>query len=75
MNGAEGAAAAAAAAAIASAIKASGNIVRLDPNNFQKILERSEAPLVVIAPEGFSTKSEQPLPGTCEVVKADEGEV
>jgi hypothetical protein len=76
--GAEAAAAAAAAAAIANAIKASGAIVRVDPGDFLKIVERGENQLVVIAPGGFFrnrhnyltsyrglfffTKSEQPLP-------------
>ena len=59
--GAGGAAAAgAAAAAIAQAIKASGAIVKVDPENFQGILDRQpEAPLVVEAQGGFfSTKYE-----------------
>ena len=47
-----GAAGAAAAAAIANAIKASGVLVRLDPEEFAKLLARAEAPLVVAA-EGF----------------------
>ncbi len=42
-----------AAAAIANAIKASGVIVRVEPRDSQKIVERCEAPLVVIAPGGF----------------------
>jgi hypothetical protein len=41
--------AAAAAAAIAQAIKASGAIVRLDPDNFAQIVHRAEAPIVVMA--------------------------
>ncbi len=55
MNGGAAAAAkaAVAAAAIANAIKASGAIVRVEPRDFQKIVERCEAPLVVIAPGGF----------------------
>ena len=48
-NGAE----AGAMAAIAQAIKASGAIVRLMPEEFLKILSRSEAPLVVIAKRLF----------------------
>ena len=69
--------AASAAAAIAEAIKASGAIVRMEPGDFQSILSRSEAPLVVQAQGGvfkanyqyltsykglcFFTKSSQPL--------------
>jgi hypothetical protein len=48
-NGAE----AGAYAAIAQAIKASGAIVRLEPEEFQKILSRAEAPLVVMAKRLF----------------------
>ena len=40
---------AAAAAAIAQAIKASGAIVRMDPENFVQIVHRAEEPLVVMA--------------------------
>jgi hypothetical protein len=51
---ASGAAAAAAAAAqIANAVKASGAIVRVEPADFLKILDRNPAPLVVTAPGGF----------------------
>lgn len=47
---------AAAAAAIANAIKASGVLVRLEPEEFSKILARVKDPLVVIAEGGvFST--------------------
>jgi hypothetical protein len=47
---------AAAAAAIAQAIKASGVIVRVDPDNFAAILERQKGALVVHATGGiFST--------------------
>jgi len=50
--GAEGA-----AAAIANAIKASGAIVRVEPQGFLAILSRSQSPLVVTAPGGiFSAK-------------------
>ncbi len=53
-TGAEGAAA---AAAIAKAVKASGAIVRVEPQDFMAILSRSQAPLVVTAPGGlFSAK-------------------
>jgi hypothetical protein len=72
--GAEGAAA---AAAIANAIKASGAIVRVEPQDFMAILSKSQTPLVVTAPGGlfekkynyltsykglaFFTKSSEPL--------------
>lgn len=47
---------AAAAAAIADAIKASGVLVRLEPQEFVKILARANNPLVVISEGGlFST--------------------
>jgi hypothetical protein len=50
---------AAAAAVIAQAIKASGAIVRMSPQDFLQIVERSEEPLVVSAQGGFfSTKHE-----------------
>ena len=48
--------AAAAAAAIAQAIKASGVVVRLKPDEFGKVIGRMADPLVVIAQGGiFST--------------------
>jgi hypothetical protein len=47
---------AAAAAAIAQAIKASGVFVRVEPDEFLRILERQRGPLVVHATGGvFST--------------------
>jgi ABC-type branched-subunit amino acid transport system substrate-binding protein len=46
-------AATAAAHAAAQAIKASGTIVQVEPEDFRRILERSESPLVVVAPAGF----------------------
>lgn len=53
-NGAAaGGAAAAAAAAIAQAIKASGSIVKVKPEEFLKIVARVESPLVVTAEGGF----------------------
>ena len=74
---AAGGAAAAIAAAIATAVKASGVIVRVTPENFAAILSRVEHPLVVHATGGifttnyqyltsykgfaFHTKSNQPL--------------
>ena len=45
--------AAAAAAAIAKAVKASGILVRLDPEEFSKVLNRAKDPLVVIAQRRF----------------------
>lgn len=36
-----------AAAAIATAIQVSGTIVKMDPEQFQRLLNRTEAPLVV----------------------------
>ena len=51
------AAAAAHAAAIANAIKASGVVVRVYPEDFAKILLKTEKPLVIVAEGGFfSTK-------------------
>jgi hypothetical protein len=48
--------AAAAAAAIAQAIKASGVIVNLEPEEFLRIVQRAQAPLIVHAVGGiFST--------------------
>jgi len=52
---------AAAAAAIAHAIKASGAIVKVEPNEMIKILNRQEAPLVVTARTGLFTKKNQYL--------------
>jgi len=46
-------AAAAAAAAVANAIKASGAIVQVEPDDFLKILARAKDPLVVTAEGGF----------------------
>lgn len=48
-----GGAGAAAANAIANAIKASGAIIRMDPDNFLVIVERNEKPLVVVSESGF----------------------
>jgi hypothetical protein len=71
------AAGAAAAAAIAQAIKASGIVVRVKPDEFLKLVRRAENPLIVIATGGifkrhfrylmgykglaFHTKSAEPL--------------
>ncbi len=49
--------AAAQAAALAQAIKASGTLVRLEPSDFARILNRQDGPLVVRAHGGlFRTK-------------------
>ena len=54
--GAEGGAAGA-ENAIADAIKASGAIVRVEPGDFEAILDKTETPLVVFAQGGvFKTK-------------------
>jgi hypothetical protein len=52
-DGGAAAAGAAAAAAIAQATKASGVIVRLEPDEFQRLLGRLPSPLVVTAVGGF----------------------
>jgi hypothetical protein len=54
---------AAAAAAIAQAIKASGVLVRLEPAEFLKLLNRVPGPLVVAATGGLFTKNYQYLMG------------
>jgi len=54
-------AAAAAAAAIAMAIKASGVLVRVDPENFQTILNKAEQPLVICTTGGVFSKNFQYL--------------
>ena len=54
-------AAASQALEIAQAIKASGAIVRLEPDEFQHVLERMESPLVVIAEGGFFSSNYQYL--------------
>ncbi|KKK47628.1 hypothetical protein LCGC14_3153290, partial [marine sediment metagenome] len=56
-----GAGGAAAQAAIAQAIKASGVIVRVEPDAFLSILDRSDAPLVVTAQTGWFSKKDQYL--------------
>jgi len=53
--------AAAAAAIIAEAIKASGAIVRVDPENFAALIARAGAPLVVTATGGLFSKHIQYL--------------
>ncbi|MEJ7592791.1 MAG: hypothetical protein WKF77_14680 [Planctomycetaceae bacterium] len=52
---------AAAAAAVAKAIKASGAIVRVEPEDFLRILSRQQEPLVVQASGGFFSTSYQYL--------------
>lgn len=53
--------AAAAAAAIAQAIKASGVLVRVSFEDFQKILRKVDQPLVIYATGGLFTKNHQYL--------------
>lgn len=53
--------AAAVAAAIAQAIRASGVLVRVSPDDFQKILRKGEHPLVIYATGGFFTTNHQYL--------------
>lgn len=53
----------AAAAAIANAIKASGAIVRMAPEEFMMLLDRMEAPLIVMKTGGVFTKNYQYLVG------------
>jgi hypothetical protein len=49
----------AAAAAIANAIKASGVILRLKPEEFSKLLTRATDPLIVVAEGGMFSKNYQ----------------
>ena len=56
-----GAGGAAAAAAIANAIKASGAIIKVESSDFQKIVARMDAPLVVRAEGGILSKNFQYL--------------
>ena len=51
------AAGAAVAAAIANAIKASGVLVRVAPEDFAAILRRTERPLIVVSQGGFFSTS------------------
>jgi hypothetical protein len=59
--GGGGNAAAARAAAIARAVKASGTIVSIEPDQFISILSKGNRPLVVTAYGGFIRKSYQYL--------------
>jgi hypothetical protein len=52
-----GAAGAGAAAAIAQATKASGVIVQLEPEEFQRVLYRADHPLVVVSSGGVFRES------------------
>ena len=45
--------AAAQAAAIAQAIKASGTLIRVEPHDFSRLLNKQEAPVIVRARGGF----------------------
>ena len=49
------------AAAIAQAIKASGAVVRVSSEDFQKILSKVDKPLVIWTTGGFMTKNYQYL--------------
>lgn len=60
-GGASGAVAA--AAAIAQAIRASGAIVRVEPNDFRIILSKADKPVVVVAASGFRKKKNEYLTG------------
>ena len=51
----------AAAAAIANAIKASGSIVRVEPQTFADILRKVERPLIVYAQGGLFSGNHQYL--------------
>jgi hypothetical protein len=53
--------AAVAAQAIAQAIKASGAIINLDPDNFSIIASKARNPLVVVSYGGFLNKTYQYL--------------
>lgn len=53
--------AAAAGIVIANGIKASGAIIRVDPENFQKIIAKANKPLVVRATGGVVRKNYQYL--------------
>jgi len=61
--GAGGAAVAARAAAIAKAIKASGAIVQVEPDDFLIILSKTTKPLVILAEGGFLKTNYQYLTG------------
>ena len=48
--------AAAAHAAMIQAVKASGTLIRIEPSEFEKLVNKSESLLVITAPGGFFTK-------------------
>ena len=52
---------ASAAAAIAQAIKASGVLIKVEPEAFSTIVSKSESPLIVMAEGGVFTKNYQYL--------------
>ena len=56
-----GAEAAAIQAAIANAIKASGVLVKVSPEDFGKIVRKSEKPLVIYSTGGFFSTNHQYL--------------
>lgn len=56
MTGGAAGAGAAAYAAMINAVKASGTIVEVEPDEFLNILSRSPDPLVVYSPAGFMVK-------------------
>jgi hypothetical protein len=53
--------AAAVAAAIAQAIRASGVLVRVSPDDFQQVLRKGEQPLVIYAKGGLFSTNHQYL--------------
>ena len=61
MSAGASAAAAGAAAARRQAIKASGVIVRVEPEEFLRIVQRQQQPLVVLAQGGFFSTNYQYL--------------
>ncbi len=60
-GGSDGTEAAAVQAMIANAIKASGTVVRVNPEDFQRIVSKAEKPLVIFATGGFISKNYQYL--------------
>jgi hypothetical protein len=56
-----GAEAAAVVAAMASAIKASGVIVRVRPDDFFRVLQKAEKPLIIYTKGGFLSAKHQYL--------------
>ena len=61
VTGSTAAATAAMAAAIANAVKASGAIVRVSPQDFISIISKAERPLVVISIGGVFKKRHTPV--------------